>query len=92
MLEAHPDNAKALFRRGVANIHRNKTEQAEWDLTRVQEINPGGNIYNSPWTICTLHNHLTGTIKVAIAIYINKCNTLYSMLQYNNYTYMQMVM
>ena len=48
MLEAHPDNAKALFRRGVASIHLNKTEQAEWDLTRAQEINPGGNIHNSP--------------------------------------------
>lgn len=42
VLAAQPDNAKALFRRGVANMNLNKTEDAECDLRRAQEISPEG--------------------------------------------------
>jgi tetratricopeptide (TPR) repeat protein len=40
VLEAHPDNAKALFRRGTACIHLNLIDKAKCDLTRAQEITP----------------------------------------------------
>ena len=42
VLDVQPDNAKALFRRGVANMNLNKIEQAESDLRRAQEISPEG--------------------------------------------------
>lgn len=41
-LELTPGNAKALFRRGVANMNLNNFESAEADLCEAETIDPKG--------------------------------------------------
>ena len=41
VLELSPGNAKALYRRGLAALRRHNPEQAEEDLARCVELNPG---------------------------------------------------
>ncbi|KAL5463855.1 hypothetical protein EMCRGX_G032798 [Ephydatia muelleri] len=40
VLSAEPNNPKALFRRGTANIHLRRYEEAEMDLNRAEELSP----------------------------------------------------
>lgn len=42
VLEVQPNNPKAHFRRGVANLNLNKLEEAERDLKIAQKVNPEG--------------------------------------------------
>lgn len=42
MLEIHPQNVKALYRRGVARLNLNQLDKAESDLKRAGELDPEG--------------------------------------------------
>ena len=42
VLELQPENAKALFRRGVANMNLNNMDRAENDLKKAETLDPEG--------------------------------------------------
>ena len=42
MLELQPENTKALFRRGVANMNLNNMDRAENDLRKAETLDPEG--------------------------------------------------
>jgi len=42
-LQLQPENAKALFRSGVAKLNLNRLEGAEEDLKKAETLDPEGN-------------------------------------------------